>query len=408
MSQDQSRKVPEGVTDILLEDAQLKTYIEGNLKEVFRSWGFAEVVTPTFEFYDVFLTGGIDPGRIYKFSDPNGNILALRADLTTPIARVAATRLREAPKPLKLYYIEPVFRLRETERGRRDEFPQAGVELIGSDLPCSDAEIITIAIESLERLGINDFQINVGQIGFFKGVIEDTSLSKAEAAAIKERINRKDTVGLRKMLKGFDLPATKRELILEIPNLCGGEEAIEQALALADNDRSREAVENLEAIYRILGEYNLTDRVVIDLGEVRGFGYYTGIMFEGFSRWSGFSILNGGRYDDVISKFGYPCPAVGLAIDIERIKMILRKESPVQLPKVDCLIRFTKGLRGEAFRAAKSLRDKGKLVELEVVEREETEAISYARAKGIREMIVFEPAGKRVVSLQAGKERDLE
>lgn len=397
MFRDQSTKTPDGVTDILLEDAQLKTYIEDNLREVFRSWGFTEVITPTFEFYDVFLTGGIDPGRIYKFSDPKGNILALRADLTTPIARVAATRLREVLKPLRLYYIENVFRLRETERGRRDEFPQAGVELIGSGLPCSDAEVIAIAIESLERLGIKDFQINLGQIGFFKGVIEDTSLSEAEAARIKERMDRKDIVGLEEILKEHDLPAAKRGLILEIPNLCGGEEAIEQALALADNERSQEAVENLGAIYRILGEYNLTDRVVIDLGEARGFGYYTGIMFEGFSRWSGFAILNGGRYDDVISKFDYPCPAVGFALDIERIKTILRKESPAQLPKIDCLIRFTEDLRAEAFRAAKSLREKGKLVELEVMERGEAEAISYARAKGIREMIVFEPAGKRVI-----------
>lgn len=393
----QSIGTPEGVTDILLKDAQLKAYIEDRLEEVFRSWGFAEVITPTFEFYDVFLTSGIGPEKIYKFSDLNGNILALRADLTTPIARIAATRLRESLKPLRLFYIENVFRLRETERGKRDEFPQAGVELIGSSLPSSDAEVIAVAIESLDRLGIKDFQINLGQIGFFKGVIEDAGLSEAEAARIKAKIDRKEIVGLRETLQECDLPEAKRRLILEVPNLCGGEEAIKRALALADNERSREAVENLRAIYRILGEYGLTDRVVIDLGEVRGFGYYTGIMFEGFSRGSGFTILNGGRYDDLIAKFGYPCPAVGFALDIERIKAILRKKSLIQLPKIDSLIRFTEDLRGEAFRAAKSLRESGKLVELEVMEREEARAILYARAKGIKEIIIFEPAGRRVI-----------
>jgi ATP phosphoribosyltransferase regulatory subunit len=396
----QSVKTPDGVVDILLEDAQLKSYIEGKLCEVFRSWGFAEVITPTFEFHDVFRTGGIDLKRIYKLSDPEGNILALRADLTTPVARVVATRLREAPKPLRLYYIGNVFRLRESERGGRDEFTQAGVELIGSDLPCSDAEVIAIAIESLERLGIEEFQINLGQIDFFKGIVEHTSLSEAEVEMIKERIDKKDIVGLEKILKKCDLPEVKRSFIRKILSLCGGEETIERALTLVDNDSSQKAVENLGEVYRILGEYGLKDRVVIDLGEVRGFGYYTGVMFEGFSRWSGSAILNGGRYDDLIAKFGYPCPAVGFAIDIERIKTIVQKEGLVQLPKIDRLIRFTEEMRGQAYKAAKALREKGETVELEVMKRGEVEAISYAQAKRIGEIIAFDHTCKKVISLQ--------
>lgn len=405
MIRSQITETPDGVTDILLEDAQLETCIEDKLRKVFRSWGFAEVITPMVEFYDVFRSGGIDLEGIYKLSDPDGNILALRADLTTPVARVVATRLSGAPKPLRLYYIGNVFRLRETERGRRDELPQAGVELIGSGLPCSDAEVIAIAIESLERLGVGDFQINLGQIGFFQGLIEETPLSEAEAALIKEKIDRKDVVGLEETLKGCDLPKSKKELMVEISNLYGEEEAIDRAIALADNESSREAAENLGEIYRILGEYELSDRVVIDLGEVRGFGYYTGIMFEGFSRWSGFAILNGGRYDELISKFGYPCPAVGFAIDIARTKTILQRERPIKLPQIDTLIRFTDDRRDEAYRMAKALRENGKLVELEAMERGEAEAVSYARGRGIREMIVFEPAGKRAIPVQPGEGR---
>ncbi len=163
-------------------------------------------------------------------------------------------------------------------------------------------------------------------------------------------------------------------------------------------------MENLGEIYRILGEYELSDRVVIDLGEVRGFGYYTGIMFEGFSRWSGFAILNGGRYDELISKFGYPCPAVGFAIDIARTKTILQRGRPIKLPQIDSLIRFSEDRRDEGYRTAKALRENGKLVELEAMERGEAEAISYARGRGIREMIVFESAGKRVITLRPGED----
>jgi len=400
MSDRAINNMPAGVTDILLDDAQLKSHIESSLREGFEAWGYVEAITPMFECYEVLLAGGIDPEWMYKFSDPDGGILALRPDLTTPIARVVATRLREAPKPLRLFYIENVFRRPEPKRGKRAEVSQAGIELVGASQAAADAEVIAAAIEALQRLGIDDFQLNLGQIGFFQGVIEDTTLSEPEITVIKERLDRRDREELTRFLQARDLPEGKERLILDILTLCGEEEVIERASTLADNKTSEAALENLTEIYRILGDYHLTDRVVIDLAEVRGFGYYTGLMFEGFSRSLGSSILKGGRYDNLIAKFGYPCPAVGCAFDIDRLRTIVQKEKLVALPKVDALIRFSHEHRGEAYELAKTLRAQGKRAELEVIDRREEEAAAYARQKGMTELIVLDAGGKRVVPLE--------
>ncbi len=404
MSNRTVNNMPAGVTDILLDDAQRKHHIESSLREVFQSCGYVEAITPMFERYEVLLAGGIDPEWMYKFSDPGGGILALRPDLTTPIARVVATRLREAPKPLRLYYIENVFRRPEPKRGKRAELSQAGIELVGSSEPVADAEVIAAAIEALQRLGIDDFQLNLGQIGFFQGVIEETTLSEPEITVIKERLDRRDREELTRFLEERDLPGVKKRSILEILTLCGGEEMIERASTLADNKTSEAALENLDEIYRILDDYHLADRVVIDLAEVRGFGYYTGLMFEGFSQSLGSSILKGGRYDDLIAKFGYPCPAVGCAFDIDRIRTIVQKERLVALPKVDALVRFSREHRSEAYELAKTLRAQGKRAELEVIDRSEEDAIAYARQKGMTELIVLDASGKRIVPLENVKQ----
>ena len=400
MSDRAINNMPAGVTDILLDDAQLKSYIESSLREVFQGWGYTEVITPTFECYEALAAGGIDPEWMYKFSDPDGGILALRPDLTTPIARVVATRLRAAPKPLRLYYIENVFRRPQPTRGKCAEFSQAGIELVGSTQPAADAEVVATAIESLEGLGLDDFQLNLGQIGFFQGVIEDASLSETEIAIIKERLDRKDRGALAQFLDERNLPQEKKQLILKILTLCGGEEVIARASSLADTQTSKAAVENLAEIHEILTEYRLTDRVVIDLAEVRGFGYYTGLMFEGFSRSLGSSILKGGRYDDLIAKFGYPCPAVGCAFDVDRIRTIVQREKLVALHKVDALVRFGREHRGEAFELAKTLHAQGKRAELEVIDRSEEDAIAYARQKGMTELIVLDAGEKRIVPLE--------
>jgi ATP phosphoribosyltransferase regulatory subunit len=406
LNQSLLNKTPSGVTDILLDEAQLKTHIEACLRKVVEAWGYVEVITPMFEFYDVLLTGGIDPNWMYKFSDPDGSVLALRSDLTTPIARVVATNLRAVPEPLRLYYIGHVFRRPKSGKGRCAEFSQAGIELIGPNVPSADAEVVAAAIEALQQLGLTDFQANLGQIGFFKGLIENLALPEADIALIKARIDRRDRADLERILNERNVPSEKKKLLLAMLNLCGGEETIEHAFALADNKTSQEAVENLAEIYEILAEYNLTDRVVVDLSEVRGFGYYTGMMFEGFTRSLGFPILKGGRYDDLIGKFSYSRPAVGCAFDINRIRKIVQKEELVALPKVDALVRFSQENRNKAYKLAKTLRAQGKHTELEVIDRSEEEAIAYARQKGITKLLVLDPGGKRVVTLQTLNSKD--
>jgi len=387
---------PSGATDVLLDDAARMSAIEWSLRGLFGAWGYAEVIPPIFERYETLVAGGIHPDWVYRFADPSGEVLALRPDLTTQVARVVATRLRGQPKPLRLFYIGNVVRRPKPSKGQRMEFSQGGIELIGSSEPAADAEVVALAIEALLRLGIDDFQVNLGQSDFFRGIVEGTSLTESQIATIRERLDRKDKGALEHFLSDLELPDGRSRWIVECLNLCGGEEILDRSFELVDSATSKAAVENLGEIYRILEDYHLTDRVIIDLAEVRGLGYYTGMMIEGFSRSVSTTILEGGRYDKLVEKFGYPCPAVGCALDIPRLGSILQKGESSQPSAVDALVRFRPPQRREAYALAAALRTGGQRVELEVTDRDEEEAIAYARQKKIKQLITVEAAGTRI------------
>lgn len=401
--QDQAKQLaptpPPGATDVMLGDAVHKFAIESALRGRFEAWGYAEVVPPIFERYETLLAGGIRPEWVYRFTDPSGEVLALRPDLTTQVARVVATRLREQPKPLRLFYVGSVVRRPKPSKGLRTEFSQAGIELVGSSEPIADAEVVAIAIEALLRLGINDFQIHLGQSAFFRGIAEETQLLDAEISDIKELLDRKDRQTLERFLSGLDLSSEQRPAILACLDLCGGEDVLDRAYALVQNRTSRAAVKNLAEIYRALGDCGLKDRALIDLAEVRGLDYYTGMMIEGFSRSLSVPILEGGRYDNLIGKFGYACPAVGCAFDVPRLATIPSRGTPLPRPTADVLIRMQTSQLKAAYALATALRSEGRRVEMDVLDRDEAAALAYARQQGIAELITVESAGSRSVDV---------
>lgn len=348
--------IPAGLRDILPPEAGELRAIEGSLRDTFSAFGYGEVVVPSFEYYDSLATetGERFRRQMFKFFDQDGRIVALRPELTTPIARLAAQRLRESELPLRLYYSQNVFRQQPPQRGQQREFKQAGVELIGEAGAAADAEIVTMMVESLSRCGLQRFKIGVGQIGFVQGIIDelDDKVSKDE---IREALLAKDLVRLTALTE--DLGEAGKAL-RSLSNL-RGEAVFDEASKFATNARSTEALSNLSKIISLVGAAGLSDWVVPDLGIVRNFDYYTGAIFEGFAEGLGFPLSGGGRYDTLTATFGWPQPATGFQHGVERLHIALSLENSVSaVPQSPTLITGTQN-KDVLFAVAASLRAAG-------------------------------------------------
>lgn len=318
--------IPTGLKDLLPEEAKRQRALEMNLANLFERWGYQEVITPAFEYYETLsMDLGSEVDELFKFFDREGRLLALRSDMTTPIARVVATRLRNNPMPLRLFYLANVFRYEAPQAGRQREFYQAGVEFIGQADAQADAEVIALAVEALESSGLQDFQISLGQIEIFNGLMEESGLSQEQKRKVKETIARRDLVGLESLLNEFEVPARQMDSILRLPHLRGGAEVFGKARVLTTNDRAQAALDNLAQVFELLESRGQAGRVCVDLGVLRGFDYYTGVVFEGYTADLGFPICGGGRYDKLLGKFGFECPATGFAMGLERLILSLNK-----------------------------------------------------------------------------------
>src|SRR5690606_24153914 len=241
------RMTPRGLKDFLPKDAARKRAVEAALAAAFARWGYAEVITPTVEFFECLALGDGPElvEKMYRLFDREGHTLALRPEVTTPIGRIVATRLRDEPLPLRLYYIANVFRYEEPQAGRQREFWQAGVELVGAPGPAADAEVIALAATALTAAGLRELRIDIAQVGYFNGIMAGVDLYPDDRRALRRALLRRDYVALEETLARTGLPSEKQRLLRELPRLRGREEAIQRALALADNPASRKAAEKL-------------------------------------------------------------------------------------------------------------------------------------------------------------------
>lgn len=317
--------LPPGVKDSLPDEASTIENIEKTILSAMEQCGFQRVITPFLEYLDVLSIGlGADlRDKVFKFIDPaTGKIVAIRPDITPQIARVVATRMRDYKLPLRICYNEKIFRYQEPRSGRPREIQQIGAELItNKNTPDADAEIITIAINSLKGLGLKDFKIDIGEVGFVKGCIDNLKIDDKERGNIKNAIALKDGSALEAILNnlGKKVGDKDKKAIKLIPSLFGGEEILEKALSIAFNKQAKTAVENLSKILQILNKKGFKKFITFDMAEIRGFDYYTGIIFEGFAQGVGKAIVAGGRYDSLMQKYGYPCAAIGFAFDVENV-----------------------------------------------------------------------------------------
>ena len=385
--------IPYGTRDFLPDEAREKRAIESLLAEGFARWGYDEIVTPAFEFVDTLTLGNgrrIEP-YMFKFFDRQNRTLALRHEMTTPIARVVASRMKGAEMPLKLFYLSPVYRYEQAQTGRQCEFYQAGVEFMGSDSEAADAEIVALAATSIKNAGLKNFQLCLGQVDFIHGLMQELRLDDNAQEAVKAALEAHDLVGLRVLADQAGLVSKGKEALLAVPLLHGGTEIIEKARAMTTNGQSLRALDNLQAIYRLLQAYGAEEYVKFDLGMIRDFGYYTGMVFEAYTPGLGFPLCGGGRYDRLLSDFGSACPATGFALGIERVMLALERENlKPSAPQKDIYISYAASKREDAIRLAEERRTAGEIVELSPSEETRDEAARRQTAKGYRELVYIE------------------
>src|SRR5262245_4852619 len=349
---------------------------------------------------------------MFKMVDrESGRLLALRADVTPQIARIVATRLRDEPKPLRLAYLANVFRYDEPHVGRYREFYQAGVELIGLPNPEADAEMIALQVGAMAAAGDAEFKLDVGQADFFRGILEDLGADAATARRLRTALARKDVSALERQVGELGAPATVTELLLALPTLYGRGDVLDRAGRLVKNARSEDALANLAEVYRLLRLYGLAESVLLDLGEVRGFDYYSGVHFEAYASRLGASLAGGGRYDQMLGRFGYDCPATGFALEIGRALLAMESQgatAAVAGPDF-FVIDFTPD-KTRALALARRYRDLGASVARDIIGRGLADSLAHARQQRGRWAVVVgsvgaDPDAVRVLDLGAGTER---
>jgi ATP phosphoribosyltransferase regulatory subunit len=317
-------QIPLGTQVLFGKAAKKRRQIERTIFSVFEAWSYEEIIPPIFDYYDVFAKGmGVElEDTLYRFIDREGNILALRPEFTSLVAKMVATRLSDHPKPLRLCYCGEVLRCETPRGGRQREFFQIGLENVGGEKIHSDAEVILIAIESLKKLGIQKFQINLGEMGYFAGIVERIDFSREDLSKIKGLIDLKDEVGLKFEMDRLSLSERRRHIILSLVHLTGNSDVLQTARQLVSNERSQQALANLERLYQELKRHKVQEHIAIDLSEVRGLDYYTGAVFKIYVPGLGFEIGGGGRYDNLLKNFGSDFPAVGFSFSLERLMLI--------------------------------------------------------------------------------------
>ena len=392
-------KIIRGFQDVLPEEMEKRRACENRLREVFEKWGYQEIDTPTLEYYD-YLVQGIGPElreKMFKFLNPDGEIIVLRPDMTTPIARIAATKLGENSQNLhKFYYLNHVFRKVANNTEDQQEFHQAGIELLGINNRLADAEVIAVAIQALINAGLQKFYIDIGSASFFNSLMNQLPLIPEYKKELRKTIMNKDFVLLEKLMSQYDMSRQDRETILQLPHLRGDESVLKEAEQTfkKNNITASLALQEVKEVYQYLKMYGLERYIIIDLGIIRNFDYYSGIVFEGYTGYMGSPICGGGRYDYLCQKFGKDIPSTGVAIGIEKLGRVLSQENQTDKQSLDrrkYLIRYRKDLIKLAYKLAEKLRRLDNIVELELeIEHSEEQTVQYALDKKIRYLIDFQ------------------
>ena len=321
--------IPPGSRDILPDEMRELRALQGRLAEVFESFGYGEVATPTVEFDDVLAKGGATGvAAAHRFFDAQGRVLAMRADATLPIARVVANRYASAEPPFRFFYNARAYRSVRPQRGQTGEFFQAGVELVGSPAPDGTAEVVEVLSAALDAAGLNRAVIGLGDAALYGQLLTELGVDADEQTKILALLASRDLVGLEAELASLGLSDASSELLRRIPSLRGGPEVLDEAKSLGGEAVAR-AVERVMDTYEAIAARGIGERVQLDLGLLRDLGYYTGAILEVYDPALGHVLGGGGRYDDLMGRFGRPLPAVGFALFLERLHIAQAEEERI-------------------------------------------------------------------------------
>ena len=354
---------PDGMRDIYGREQTGKLWVEKTIHNQFALYGFEDIQTPTLEFFEVFSREvGITPSNeLFKLIDSEGNTMVLRPDFTPGVARCVAKYYNNFDVPLRLCYQGNTYTNTSSLQGKLKEVTEMGVELIGDESIYADAEMIALAIESLLSVGLKEFQISIGQVEYFKGMCEAAGLSDDTELKLRDFISEKNIFGAENLLIEANIEEEYRNRLISMTDLFGSLDILRNANELADNERSRYAVERLTALYEILKSYRVEKYVAFDLGMLSKYNYYTGIIFKCFAYGVGDAILRGGRYDNLLSKFGKPAPAIGFGMVIDDLMSALDRQK-VEMPMESTeIIAFTDNFN-DALAEARIMRKEGKKV----------------------------------------------
>ena len=319
---------PEGVRDVYGKECARKLTIENKINNIFNLYGFHNVQTPTFEFFDIFNKerGSVPSKNLYKFFDREGNTLVLRPDLTPSIARIAAKNYMDVNVPIKLCYNANTYINNSELQGKLKEITQLGCELIGDDSVEADAEMVALVVNSLKSAGFDKFLVEIGQVDFYKGLLEECGFEDDVEEELRVRIENKNFFGVEELLDSKDIPSNVKDTFLKLPSLFGSSDVLDKAKELATNEKSLTAIEKLEEVYSILVDYGVADYISFDLGMLSNFNYYTGIIFKAYTYGTGDAIVAGGRYDKLLSQFGKDSAAIGFAVYMDQLLMAMSSQ----------------------------------------------------------------------------------
>jgi len=308
--------LPPGTRDVLPTEMRELRALSDRLRASFEGAGYGEVWTPLVEYEETLRRGDDRAARagVYRMFDDRGRVLVLRSDMTVSIARLVATRYGGVQPPVRLGYFAHSYRAVERGRGQAREFLQGGVELIGPGAAEGDAEVVSLVLAALEEAGLRRHRIGVGDGSLVRGLLAELEVPEDRRGKLLEHLSRRDLVALAVDAEELGLSPGSRDLLVAIPTLRGGPEVLDRA----EGPVARSA-EGLRALHELLAESGAAQRTIFDLGLVRELGYYTGAVFEVYDPAVGFALGGGGRYDELLGRFGTPLPACGIALDIQRV-----------------------------------------------------------------------------------------
>ncbi len=373
---------PEGVRDIYGNELRKKNIVCDKLMHAFHSFGYKEIQTPVFEYFDVFSNeiGTTKSNELYKFFDKEGNTLVLRPDFTPSMARCAAKYYMDEDIAVRFSYCGNTFTNTSELQGKLKEVTQTGVELIGDDSSSADAELIHLAVKALKESGLKDFQISIGEIEFFKGLCEEAGLSEEMESQVRKLISNKNYFGVEEYITEGGIEKQKAEAFMKVTELFGSYECLDEAGSLVTNEKSLRAVKRLQKLYDMLKDFGDEKYISFDLGMVSKYNYYTGIIFKAYTYGVGDAILKGGRYDKLLASFGKSAPAVGFMIVADDLMIALnsQKLAPQCAPYIEYVL-YDKAMYKGAVKLADKRRELGKSVE----------CVAYDHSKSLKDYVRY-------------------